>query len=79
MTKPRYYEIRKTQKWSRQSTFTERDTLAEAVAKAEEWGEEDGYVVRIREYELSGMPGLRPIRPDRLLSLADARAELEAS
>jgi hypothetical protein len=76
MKQPRRYEVRKTQKWSNQATFTSRSTLAEAIAKAEEWGEEDGYVLRIREYELSGMPGLRPIRPDRLLTLAEAREEL---
>jgi hypothetical protein len=76
---PRHYEVRKTMKrgGGGQATLGFAETLAGAVAKAETMAEA-GYIVRIREYELSGMPGIRPIRPDRLLTPDEARAELGA-
>ena len=51
------------------------DELEQAITVAEGF-EDDGLRARIREFELSGMPGIRPIRPDRYLSLAEARHEL---
>ena len=77
MTAPRQFEIRKTQRWSRQSGLAWADTAEEALAIAEAKDGEEGYVVRIREYELSGMPGIRPARPDRHFSVEELRAEVE--
>jgi hypothetical protein len=57
--------------------MTFADTAAEALAKAEA-RVEDGYRLKIREYEISGMPGLPPIRPDRYLSLDELREEVGA-
>lgn len=74
---PRQYEIRKTQRWSNQSGLAFADTPEEALSKAEELDDgEEGYYVRIREYELSGIPGLPPIRPDRHLSVSELREEV---
>jgi hypothetical protein len=76
MTRPRQYEIQKFRRHERgQRTITFADTPELALAKAEE-RVEDGYVIRIREYELSGMPGIPPARPDRFLTVTELREEL---
>jgi hypothetical protein len=72
----RRYEVRRVQKWSRQSSGGVEDTLEAAIARAERMGgDTDEHYIRIREYELSGMPGLPAVRPDRLLTLREAIEE----